>query len=134
MRTPRSPSLAIAIVPLADDFPYWLFPVHDGCAAFCGTWAPSSVLFNETEPVSARCLLLHHDAGDAVEERIESAREEAAEKKFRERDHRRARECLPHARELSQPTRRRAVAASYCFVFLDIAEMLCCGGCRRMGG
>jgi hypothetical protein len=35
---------------------------------------------------------------------------------------------------LSQPTRRRPVAASYCFVFLDIAEMLCCGGCGGMGG
>jgi hypothetical protein len=27
-----------------------------------------------------------------------------------------------------------AVAASYCFVFLDIAKMLCCGGCGGMGG
>jgi hypothetical protein len=36
----------------------------------------------ETEPVPARRLLFRHDAGDAVEERIESPREEAAEEKF----------------------------------------------------
>ncbi len=40
------------------------------------------------ELVPVRRLLLHHDAGDAVQERIESTREEAGEEDFREREHR----------------------------------------------
>src|SRR5208283_5140555 len=57
---------------------------------FAGCDRLPAFYFIETGPVLARRLLLHHDAGDAVEERIESPREEAAEEKFRERDHRRA--------------------------------------------